>query len=571
MHRFWLASAAALALWSSARGDAAVQILRAEPVSVSLSEIAAAGRGSARASLVAHGRQFELELDSNARLLSRLPAAQKARFSSTSLVRGRVKDAPNSWVRLALSGERLQGMIWDGHEMFVIEPTDAISPHLLSSVDASGNSSVMYRLADVRSDRNDAACRLIEAVPNVTGASESAGTAQSMSKAYDALVGELESATEASSQLEVAVVGDYEFFSQNADPGGTALARLNVVDGIFSEQLGVHLVFPVMQFFESQPDGFDEDDAVAFIERFGQYRNDTPAIRERGVAHMMTGRNISGTTVGIAYRGSLCHARYGVSLSESSLTFVSSTLVIAHELGHNFGAPHDIEADSPCGGTGPGFLMSPRLSEAGNRFSICSVTQVQPEMNAARAACLTSLAVTDASVNVLPPELSASTGQPIQVPIDVLALGTEAVDDVVVTITVPDALQVLSSSITEGSCATGAGVITCTIGTMAGSTQRRIDVSMQGDVAGTYSSTASLTASGDVNSANNSVANTLRVGSSAPPPSSSEPTDKSSGGGALGWLTLTALFAPLLARGAQRVRIRISSTGTGKPMAKPCA
>lgn len=566
MHRFWLASAATLALWGGVRAEAAVQILRAEPVTVTLSEIVAASRGKGATALVAHGRHFELELDSNARLLDRLPVAEKARFAGIRLVRGRVQGAAHSWVRLTLSGDRLQGMIWDGREMFVIEPADAVSKHLLASVQASGNSAVMYRLADVRADDTEAVCQLVDA-----GASTH-GTAQAMSKAYDTLVNELQASTAAASaQLEVAIVGDYEFSSQNADPQGTALARMNVVDGIFSEQLGVRLTFPVMQFFQAPADGFDEDDAVAFIERFGRYRSDTPAIRERGLAHMITGRNLSGTTVGIAYRGSLCSAQYGVSLSEGTLTFASSTLVIAHELGHNFGAPHDIETDSPCTATGPGFLMSPRLSEAGNHFSTCSVTQVLPEMNAARSACLTSLAVVDASVNVSPAERSASPGQPLQVPIDVLALGTQTINDVVVTATVPEALQVLSSSVPEGSCATGAGVVTCTLGTMGGSTQRRIDLSLQGDTAGTYSTTVSLTANGDVNAANNTVTVTLQVGTAAPRPANPKRTGNSSGGGAFGWLTLVALLAPLFARAVQRARMRISSMGTGKPIAKPCA
>ena len=45
-------------------------------------------------------------------------------------------------------------------------------------------------------------------------------------------------------ELEVAMIADFEFFSAEVDPAIALLNRLNVVDGIFSEQVGVAITAP---------------------------------------------------------------------------------------------------------------------------------------------------------------------------------------------------------------------------------------------------------------------------------------------------------------------------------------
>ncbi len=59
----------------------------------------------------------------------------------------------------------------------------------------------------------------------------------------------------------------------------------------------------------------------------------------------MTGRNLETQTVGIAYISGLCSAEFGTSLSQSGLDTMRAALIAAHEIGHNFGAPHDGEGN----------------------------------------------------------------------------------------------------------------------------------------------------------------------------------------------------------------------------------
>jgi hypothetical protein len=164
-------------------------------------------------------------------------------------------------------------------------------------------------------------------------------------------------------ELEVAMIADFEFFSAELDPEGALLSRLNVVDGIFSEQVGVAITARELNVFDDPADPFTTSDAGTLLDQVGRYRVATPAIAATGLAHLVTGRNLTrrnaqndldDSIIGIAYLFGVCEAEIGVSVSERLDPF-SSALVAAHEFGHNFGAPHDGEAGSPCQATGLSF------------------------------------------------------------------------------------------------------------------------------------------------------------------------------------------------------------------------
>ena len=72
-----------------------MQIQFAEKVNI----VAHAGR----AEFDAYGRRFSLRLESNDRVLARLPAQRKADFASIHLLRGELAGVPGSWVRLTNS------------------------------------------------------------------------------------------------------------------------------------------------------------------------------------------------------------------------------------------------------------------------------------------------------------------------------------------------------------------------------------------------------------------------------------------------------------------------------------
>ena len=90
----------------------------------------------------------------------------------------------------------------------------------------------------------------------------------------------------------------------------------------------------------------------------------------------------------IANLSVLCNDRFGIGLSDVRGGGTAGALIIAHELGHNFGAPHDNQSGSPCRSTPGGFLMNPFLNGS-DTFSQCSLAQIQP--NVANANCIVAV------------------------------------------------------------------------------------------------------------------------------------------------------------------------------------
>lgn len=97
----------------------------------------------------------------------------------------------------------------------------------------------------------------------------------------------------------------------------------------------------------SQPDPYNQATAgsasSAKLNEFSNIWNTTYANVPRALAMMLSGKGGSGAS-GIAWLNGLCNDYYGTSFSQ---VFTSGTtpssgdiLVVAHELGHNFGSPH---------------------------------------------------------------------------------------------------------------------------------------------------------------------------------------------------------------------------------------
>ena len=63
--------------------------------------------------------------------------------------------------------------------------------------------------------------------------------------------------------------------------------------------------------------------------------------------------------MGVAYSSALCSTRFGAGLSEGNAGAMFDSLVAAHEIGHNFGAPHDGKAGSACESEMGDFIMAP--------------------------------------------------------------------------------------------------------------------------------------------------------------------------------------------------------------------
>src|SRR5690606_29636716 len=121
--------------------------------------------------------------------------------------------------------------------MYAVEPASEVAPVSVEPMNAGSDGTVVYRLSDALMPVQTMRCELAKPDP----------TPQSPQTAADALqqlTSELHLFQEASAtalkQVRIGVVGDFEFvnrFVAPSTPEDAIVARMNVVDGIFTSQL----------------------------------------------------------------------------------------------------------------------------------------------------------------------------------------------------------------------------------------------------------------------------------------------------------------------------------------------
>jgi hypothetical protein len=276
----------------------------------------------------------------------------------------------------------------------------------------------------------------------------------------------------------------------------------------------------------------------------------------------MTGRDLDTTTVGIAYLKNVCGSNnaYAVSLSQSGLNTTQAALIAAHEIGHNFGAPHD--GEGACASTPQTFLMAPQLN-GNDKFSSCSVSQIQAVINT--ATCFKDYVPPDASIDITNGTVNGTVGAPVSTTFKVAARGDDASSNVSVAVAVPAGLTVNVASVNGGTCQiNSASSVSCSLGTLAGGDTRQVDLNVTPTTAGTLTLNVSVDSANDPNSSNDSGTITVNASASGTPPPSPPPTSGTSssgdgGGGGGGSLDLSLLSLLSLATlmGVYRRRLRL--------------
>jgi hypothetical protein len=356
--------------------------------------------------------------------------------------------------------------------------------------------------------------------------------------------------------VRVGVVGDFEFANLFAGTTTTAedavAARMNIVDGIFTSQLGVKLALAPTTIFPSANDPFSsQTNAGTLLSELRSYRSGSAAQLALGLTHLMTGRDLDGDTVGIAYIGAVCDGGNAASLSEGRRSTTQSALIAAHEIGHNFGAPHDGEAGA-CASTPQTFLMAPRLNGS-DQFSACSIAQIQPYVNNSR--CLTAYNPPDAALEISKPSMPAQTGTAFVASFVVRSLGDDASNEVTVTATLPTTVTITSATANGGSCTTGAGTATCTLGTLAAGDTRQVDLNLTATEGGSLNVSLKLDSSNDADASNDSGTITISAsGNPVPNPNPPAIGGTSSGGGGGGGKLDLALLTLLLSAALVKIQ-----------------
>lgn len=345
---------------------------------------------------------LEFSLETNSRLLG----SSFSLDDNVSVYKGTLSGTKNSWARFTRVNGNMEGAFFDGKDLFIVKSYSELSSILdtnalnqQESIQAQTDKSTSL-IINVKDIENSGTCALHndQANPSQFDIENNQNAFN-----YDIYVDDLREMLDAQAgkEIEISLFADVEFVSSSNDATADMLTLLNVADGIFSEQIGVQLVLTEATELTTNGSLTSTNPQTLIV----AFRN--TGLSNPGVSHLFTNKNLDGSTVGIAYVGSLCRSSsVGVTQKLGSKT----AIIFAHELGHNFGAPHDNESGSACSSTSSGFVMNPNVNSGGTTFSSCSVQRMEPVVAQAVGNCIveatsqapsiTSIANLEASIGV---------------------------------------------------------------------------------------------------------------------------------------------------------------------------
>jgi hypothetical protein len=380
------AALACLILCGTAVAAPTLKILNHERLDM-LSRVDSAGQP--HLSFDAYGRHFEIALQPNTNIARAIPAGR----SDIQPYLGTVTAQAGSWVRLTHTREGWRGVVSDGQDLYAIEPARDLQASAVQPLPDGGSSStpVIYRLADaIMPDGATCGTDATESIQSSSGNGES--TALDAFKELAKDLSRKDVTDMPARQLVVGVVADHTFTDAvGSDPEGAIVARMDVVDGIWSSQVGIRITLAPSTILTDDNDHFSSTtNATELLSEVAAFRAGLSSHSEIGLTHLMTGRKMDGNIIGIAYLGAICGGAESVSLSRSTDSTIMGALIAAHELGHNFNAIHD-GVPGVCSTTPQIYLMAPVINFS-EHFSECSLTQIK--LRAMSASCLAQVAPT---------------------------------------------------------------------------------------------------------------------------------------------------------------------------------
>lgn len=254
-------------------------------------------------------------------------------------------------------------------------------------------------------------------------------------------------------QTDIAFDADYEFYVQNGSSVTNTVNDIenvmNLVEFNYAHDVLITYQTSTIVVRTVDPDPYSQTDGGAILGEFAAYWNANHADVARDITHLMTGRDVDGNVIGVAYLTVICNPGYGFSQSRYTTNLAFRAGLTSHELGHNWSAPH-CDGDPDC------YIMCSGIGGcAGNvrNFGVRSRTAITAHRDS--RTCLAPDGPYPSPMNPRTnPDSSATlTGQPVTV--DVLANDIDANCNTL-TITSFDALSA-NGGIVARSVGTGPG------------------------------------------------------------------------------------------------------------------
>jgi hypothetical protein len=261
------------------------------------------------------------------------------------LLRGTVRGAPGSRVFLGLSPHGSNGFVEMDGRRYVIATRPA----------PEGVPAVVYDVASLPPGA-------LRPSPFVCGADDLAGPARIAAAPQGG--GSAAGAPTCAAAAQIAIETDWEFTQSfgGSTAASTAYATqlLGAVAEIYEGDVGVSMLISFLRVWSDPADPWTQNGAQGQLQEFRNYWQANMQGVERQAAHFMTTRSLSGAG-GVAYLPGLCQGSFAYGLSayiNGSFPYPLEDhnggnwdlVVVAHELGHNFGAPHTHSMTPPVDG-----------------------------------------------------------------------------------------------------------------------------------------------------------------------------------------------------------------------------
>lgn len=302
------------------------------------------------------------------------------RDGRTRLYRGQVSGQPESWARMSRIDGAWLGAIQVNGKLWLLDPA-RLHPQLARSLGLGEQDTLVFTLDDFQG----------------LGPIDAGGVlppAAALSRWSAAGGARADTQTGSTRFLGVTLVLDTEFQSRyGANAADVAVGILNIVDGFYSAQAETQVYLYALVSLASNGT-MTATKAEDLLDAFSKYSQ--TSLPFSGVAHLLSGKDFDGSTIGLAWTGvadpayvdTVCNSFYGTGVDQQTFSAAASAATLAHEMGHNYGARHDHDGNA-CPSSGYIMNASTNIGNPPTQFSTCSLDYFVDYQSVHTTPCLT--------------------------------------------------------------------------------------------------------------------------------------------------------------------------------------